>query len=160
MKEIILSKTGTKNHNLIAVVDDWNYEWLNKYNWYAKRDKTTYYAARRDIPNAKGKRTVIYMHNEIMKTPKYLKCDHINHNGLDNQEHNLRNGTQSQNCANRTRDITRYKGVYIVNNKIRAQIKVKGHTLFLGNFKTKEFAAKAYDKAAIIHFGEFATLNF
>jgi len=41
----------------------------------------------------------------------------------------------------------------------RARINVLGKQMSLGHFKTKIEAAKAYNQAAIQHFGEFAKVN-
>ena len=44
--------------------------------------------------------------------------------------------------------------------KWTAQIKVDGKHIHLGYFQSEKEAAKAYDKAALKYFGEFANPNF
>lgn len=53
------------------------------------------------------------------------------------------------------RGVSRTKAGYI-----QAQIKANGRLMYLGIFKTRELAAKAYDKAAEKYHGNRAKLNF
>ena len=57
---------------------------------------------------------------------------------------------------------SQYKGVYLYTDKIHwyAHIKVNKKLIWLGSYKSEIEAAKAYDKAALKYFGEFARLNF
>jgi hypothetical protein len=84
----------------IALVDDEDYEYLSQWKWFAHWSDYTqsYYAHRMDgkFPNRK----VVIMARELMRTPKGMKCDHINHDTLDNQKENLRNVTDTQNNMN------------------------------------------------------------
>lgn len=104
-----------------TMVDDWNYDWLMQWKWYANKNRGTYYAVRSEKINNKA--TVILMHREIMNTPKSMVVDHINHDGLNNLEHNLRNCTESQNQRNQRRavravnliDINNYLPLHRVN---------------------------------------------
>jgi hypothetical protein len=89
--------------------------------------------------------------------------DHANHNGLDNQRHNLRPGVgrNQRNARPWTVSTSRYKGVswFAQTERWRAQIRVGGKKTHLGYFHDEVAAARAYDDAARAAFGEFAVLN-
>lgn len=114
------------------------------------------------------KRT-IYMHREIVCASRGVEVDHKDLDGLNNQKHNLRTATKAQNCRNRgKRDhqggvptTSRFKGVGMRRDtgRWRAFIRVRGLLIILGHFEDEIEAAKAYDRAARHHFGEFARLN-
>ena len=95
----------------------------------------------------------------------HLSVDHINGNGLDNRKVNIRLCTQSDNTKNRRKNrmaSSRFKGVFLYkpNGKWMSAISVDRNKVHLGYFINEVDAAKAYDAAAISHFGEFAKTNF
>jgi hypothetical protein len=111
----------------------------------------------------KPRRTMSF-HREIMKCSSNDVIDHINGNRLDNRKENLRVCTQSQNLQNATKrsgTSSTYKGVHFVfaKNKWQARINLAFGAVHLGYFSVEEDAAKAYNLAAIKHFGNFARLN-
>ncbi len=83
-----------------ALVDDEDYEYLSQWKWFAHWTKCTnsFYARRMEgkFPD----RYMVHMSRVVADTPDDMKCDHINHDTLDNQKHNLRNATISQNNMN------------------------------------------------------------
>lgn len=172
MKEIILSKFGKNKCNHVALVDDEDYEYLNQWSWNAHKAPHTYYVHRHLRNNEKinGKDKIICMHRVIMNTPLGFVCDHIDHDGLNNQKSNLRNCLHKDNVRNKkpTGESSKYLGVVVwksciknkLYNHITAQICVDRKHMYLGSFKTEEDAARAYDVAAKLFFGEFANLNF
>lgn len=85
----------------VALVDDADYDWLNQWNWYAKRPwyGGHFYAARG--PRKNGKRTTVYMHRLITNCPRDYEVDHINADTLDNRRANLEIVTKKQNLDRR-----------------------------------------------------------
>jgi hypothetical protein len=164
MKEILLSR------GKVTLVDDKDYEWLNRWKWYChkRRKPDEFYAARQEKIN--DKKQTILMHRVILGlTDRLIQGDHRNGDGLNNQRYNLRKCNNRQNAGNSKVDVRKkanstscYKGVFL--NKTRpspwiAQISIYGKSTHLGAFKVEIDAAKAYNEAAIKHFGEFAQVN-
>jgi len=149
-----------------AMVDDDIFDFLNQWKWYANKTNKTYYAGR---IICKPQRTCIKMHRLIMGSPIGMEVDHIDHNGLNNQRHNLRNCTRGENQKNKNkRTNSEYIGLshFSCNykgrkyNYIKASIMSNRKKIHIGCFKTEEEAARAYDKKAKELHGEFANLNF
>jgi len=144
----------------VAFVDNDDYDYLMQWKWCAHKDGKTFYAVRSSSV-INGKRKFIMMHRVIMNTPEGMIVDHIDHDGLNCQKYNMRNCTLKQNTKNRSAfGMSKYLGVTTYRNYIKAAITNDGKYTHLGNFKTKEEAALAYDEAAKKMHGEFANLNF
>lgn len=148
----------------VAFVDDDDYDLVMQYRWTVHErhrpdchPKGPYAVAR--IPERPFR---LYMHKLITG---WALTDHHNHNGLDNQRHNLRQVTSGQNLANQRPRLgvsSRFKGVSWDKKSRRwfAYIHVNGHMRSLGRFGSEEYAARVYDQAAIAAWGEFAYTNF
>jgi hypothetical protein len=145
MKEIILSK------GMVALVDDEDFDELNKFKWFAEKSDNTYYAGRNDYTR---KNKHVKMHREITSAPLGKVVDHINHNGLDNRKENLRICSHAENCRN-----TNSKGYYFNKQKRRwhALLRLNGKHIHLGFFKTELEASLARIAGEKRHFGEFAS---
>lgn len=157
MKEIKLKKGG------IALVDDEDFEALNQYEWYAIKTQKNTYAVRCIYNKETGQVRHLRMHRIIMSaTERWDLIDHIDHNPLNNQKYNLRRVTQRQNLLNSKRfNKTGYKGVTYRkdNSKFTATIHAEGRDISLGCYTTAVEAAKAYDRAALNYFKEYACIN-
>lgn len=112
---------------------------------------------------ASANRKIVKLHRLIMNLGPGLVVDHKDHNKLDNRKSNLRICTNQQNGCNRLSSnipkYSQYKGVswYKSTGKWAAAIKCHGRKINLGSFDTEQGAAKAYNDAASLYFGDFAT---
>ncbi len=143
----------------VTIVDDEDFDRVNQYKWYCLKTQDGHKYAHAII-HIKDR----FMSRFIMNPPKDMKVDHINRNSLDNRKINLRICTNQQNIFNsdkRTTNTSGYKGV--IWEKLRgcwrSQIMLNGKFIYLGRFKDKIAAAKAYNKGALKYHGEFAGLN-
>lgn len=158
MKKIQLSK-GCE-----ALVDDEDYEVLNKFKWHAATGHRTMYA--KGIVTMDKYRVLVTMHRFVMNAyDSDMVVDHIDGNGLNNQRSNLRLATVSQNNANRRKKLVTtsvYKGVHKSISKGRVYwqaICKKGGKRYVRTCKTEEEAAMVYNQIATELHGEFAKLN-
>ena len=158
-------------HARMGLVSDIDWPLVEPYGWYEVKDGRATYA----YANHEG--TTVKMHRLVLGAalgrplgPQEV-VDHINGNGIDNRRSNLRLATHSQNHANAPKPRTKnpssqYKGVYWYPYKDgrprwRAMLRVgDGKRISLGYFDDEAEAARAYDRAHVEHFGEFARPNF
>ncbi len=125
MKQI---KLNSKKHpNLFILVDDQDYDLLNQWTWSIAVKPRNFYA-KRYMPNSQGIQKRIFIHRFIMNAKKNQIVDHIDHNGLNNQRHNLRFATIKQSCSNK-------------------RSKINGTSKFLGvSLHTQKYKDKKYTK--------------
>lgn len=148
-----------KNSKLKTMVDNDDYMKLSIWDWKIHNG----YIYRHNPKNQKQR--TIYLHREIMGTPKGLCTDHKNGNKLDNRKKNLRICTYSQNNSNRgiNKKLNKsgYKGVswHIRYKKWKANIRVNNKMVFLGSFDDVKEAYKAYCKASVKYQGEFSKVK-
>ena len=158
MKEIKLNK------GMVALVDNEDYEQLNKHKWYAKKGcRGTFYAARTNYasrvrPVRMGRQILGLDYNDGQLV------DHKNRNTLDNRKSNLQIVIRSQTQMHQKIRIhsSRYKGVHWqrASGKWVATITKNYKSRHLGIFRNEIYAGCAYDEAAKKLFGKYARLNF
>jgi HNH endonuclease len=148
---------------LYALVSDRGYKLVKDHTWKALKKDDTWYAYTRINGH-----TVLMHHLIVGYPPRNMTVDHVNHNGLDNREFNLRFATHSQQKANSRKQKTFegkktssvFKGVSkLPSGKWKAQIRVNGEQLYLGCYKTEQEAADRYNEEAVSAFGRYSLLN-
>jgi len=139
----------TKKINLtqgkFALVDDDDYEKLNKHKWHAVKKGRVFYVARKTTNDG-----TVYMHRYLLglKSGDDKFGDHIDRNPLNNRMSNLRVVDVVGNLRNhsgRSHNTSGSNGVdyYKAYNKWRARIGVNGVSIHLGYFDKTEGAIKA-----------------
>ena len=174
MRKIALTK------GYVALVDDIDFDRINQHKWQAvvedrvKNVPVTAYAQRTEWygTDAGGKRLrrTVRMARVILDAQPGEQVDHIERPAhgaevVDNRRSNLRLATHAQNMHNqriRKGGSRVYKGVcwHRKERCWRAHITVNGRQTHVGRYHDEVEAAKAYDRAALKHFGAFAQLNF
>lgn len=148
-----------------TVVDNEDYSYLRQFKWSATKKGNSYYVSRNvRVMSGFGGQVQVFMHRAILNALKGQEVDHVDGDGLNNQRYNLRFCTRRGNISNQSghsNRVSKYKGVYWDKNarKWHAQIKTNGKQKYLGLFVNEIDAAKAYNKAALTAFGEFANIN-
>lgn len=163
-----------------ALVDEADFKRLRARAWrWEATGKSAGYAASGD------RHTKTLLHHAVLGVQSSEHVDHRDNNGLDCRRENLRLASRQDNSANRGKFIgrtgrkftSRYKGVIdrskhytktFARNITKkssdypwtARIRVDRKLIHIGRFATEQEAARAYDAAAIQHFGEFARPNF
>lgn len=144
----------------VAIVDPEDFDFLNRWKWFAIKAGKNYYAARWET---QGK--MVFMHRVILGGDYSQVTDHKDRNSLNNRRANLRVATISQNAANiesQENSTSKYLGVYWDSNRGKWFVTItKNKTRhFIGRFQDEDMAGLAYDSAAKKLHGEFANLNF
>lgn len=156
-------KVLLENSGLHTLIDDEDFELISRYRWYSHNYRGIYNYAETTIRENKKKST-LKMHGLIMGALPGQQVDHKNHDTLDNRKENLRVCTNTQNSQNRQRTwgVSSFKGVrwHKGTEKWHSRIMFNKKGVSLGLFSDEEDAARAYDRAALEYFGEFAFLNF
>jgi len=148
-----------------AKVDDDEYDELIKMKCSADWNNKTksFYAKCAMVVDGKYKR--FRMHRIIMKTPPEMKCDHRDHDTLNNQKYNLRNCTNSQNMMNRKGAASQSKTGVLGVSPYKGQFRVfishpeTHENMYLGKYKTLEEAADVRKAAEIEYYGEFRNVD-
>jgi hypothetical protein len=131
MKKIEIRRYKDKA-SLFTLVDDEDFEWLNRFKWQI--------SSHGYVKTETGRGRMLYMHRLINKTQEEFVTDHINRNKLDNRRENLRTVNKSENGINRLKQINNtsgYKGISWDRKASRWEAFIHLHRKkhFLGYFK-------------------------
>lgn len=82
------------------IIDDWAYDLVRDYRWFAQPNFNTYYGIA--TPTENGVQRTVYIHQLLCGfPPKGLVVDHEDWNGLNNRFSNLEPVTHSENSQNK-----------------------------------------------------------
>lgn len=165
MKTIVINSKKHGKYNVL--IDDIDYTYLSKINWFLSKDKKNFYIAGW-IKDENGRFVKVKMHQMIMGyyDRKLFVIDHISRDTSDNRRCNLRFITWAQNARNRSPlpdKKVKYKGVcyqeYKGKKYYRINITIDNRKITEGRFETAEDAARRWNELARQYHGEFAYQN-
>jgi hypothetical protein len=151
-----------------ALVDDEDLPKVSGYRWRLSGEG---YVVASVGSRWQGTFQTLMLHRLVLGTPPGMESDHRDTtNRLDNRRSNLRIATKSQNQGNRRKTAgahtSRFKGVYWYRRggcwKASGPKQKPDGSIgqsHLGYFQREEDAARAYNQAALKHWGEFALIN-
>ena len=135
-------------------------------SWHVSKNRNEWYAV------SMTKHGQLQLQRLLVSAPSNMLVDHIDQNTLNNLSSNLRLATHAKNAVNTKRErsgVCQYRGLcrdklsqvphWTARVSIRSLVGYEKY-LYLGTFTSEETAARHYDAAARILYGEFATLNF
>jgi hypothetical protein len=126
-----------------TIVDDKDFEWLNKFKWH--------FGSHGYVVTTVNYRKVL-MHRLINKTPENFETDHINRDKLDNRRSNLRTVTQSQNGFNRGPQKNNKSGIKGISwekdrNKWSAELTINQKRVYRQRFNSLQEAISGRQEA-------------
>lgn len=172
-----IALSGKRGEGKFAIVDECDFERVtSRFSWnYDSRGyaSSSTHKEERRMAMVRGKlkpikkQRSVFLHREVFGEFVWhdrQEVDHSNCVRLDCRRSNLRIATYSQNTANKIlkpNPSTGFRGVYQKHRRFHARIgRVENEDNHIGTFATKEEAARAYDRAAINRWGDFARTNF
>lgn len=143
-----------------VLIDPEDFHLVSQYTWRISVDNGYVVATTKD-------NKTIRIHRLILEPKHGNYVDHINHNKLDNRRANLRECSPVLSSCNRRvckNNKSGFKGVFKITGENytkpwRAKIAFNGIKSYLGDFKTPEEAAIAYNRAALKIHGKYACIN-
>lgn len=145
-----------------TMIDPLDFGMVAHWSWRLKVKKGGRYAVHRVKREGSRPGRVISLHRHLLGlVDPLVQVDHINGDGLDNRRCNIRVVTNQQNSWNMRpkNPASGFKGVDYHRGRWRSRIRLAVGRIELGHYRTAEDAARAYDEAALKHFGEFALTN-
>ena len=175
----IIHIENRKGQQFECYIDSADYALVETYHWHVVGGgkRGLYVATTIPVRGGKRKQKLLLMHNLLLPEIKQIdqkhrkgkRIDHVDRNGLNNRRNNLREATATQSSqnrqyteANQRLQSSPFRGVRNTGGKLRpfeARIYANRKRIILGHFKSEVDAARAYNDAALKHFGQFAPMN-
>lgn len=154
--------TAKVSERMLPILKELDVRWSASY----RKDSDTYYVYAFKW-NPKTKKNKCYQLHRLVcglkEGESHKQVDHINHDGLDNTDGNLRVVNQHQNQLNRKGarkdSTTRHKNIYYTKGKYKVQFKRNGKQFSLGVYPTLDDAIRVRDEYLIKERSEEVILN-
>ena len=159
-----------------ALLDKEDWDYMRQWRWHACKGGNAWYMKRRGRDVNTNKQTHIWAHREIAThlgwNIENYDIDHINilpleSKLIDNRRANLRSVSHRQNILNsrkRKGSSSKFKGVCWNKRTgkwvVHATSSLTHKSKSLGSYSDEAEAARVYDSAVVMEYGNFGVLNF